>query len=350
MRSEDQLMRQDNQPAQAGHQSSQPGRTNSLAKDRLVASRIDPRNYLVSLLQEGLRTGVLTPADPEAVQVRILAVLSQEVHAYTQGQRSSVPADTAKQILGSLLYSLDWHLQQLASPDAALAQLCQDDLTELAEQSRRSLASIIEQAKQKLRQVRAGRPAVDLLAYNSLIDQGGEAFFARYDPRFDARNTLLTLDYPLLAADRSLTGVIGFYDYLDRLELENRFCARYRQIDFDHLLDACGRSFALPGRELIINLAELLLKQSLAAVLLDRPADGLPLNRQDCVRLEDRLSVLSDSELNPRLAQARATILADEKPETARLTAYLLPPTREISRQLAAAARQQTLAPFLGIG
>jgi len=322
-----------------------------LSAERLDAARIDPRHYLTSLIGEGLRTGVLAPEEPEKIQIRLLEVLHQEIREYTCDRSSSVPADKARQILGSLLYALDWHLQQYTSPDEALRHLGDDRMADLIRDSRHSLSKLIDQTGELLQRVRAGRPQVDLLALNELIDAGFDAFFTHYDRRFDACNTLLTLDYPLLSFDRSLTGIRGINACLASLELENHFLACFPAVNLDRLLTACGRPFCLPGRELIVNLAEILLKQSFAAVMLGLPYDECAISEVDGQRLEACLKDLPDEKLAKALADARQAVLSvmGRQHGGKRVVAYILPAARQISREMANAVRKKTLGTFITI-
>jgi len=312
----------------------------------LLRTQLDERQYTLSLIQEASRNGLLGPDDLERIQIELMSAMNTIVQEYTRGQSYSVRTSDAQKLLGSLLYGLDLYFKSQASPDDAVAILAGSRSADLIQASRQAVGVQVARCRTLLRLAGVTRIPVILKAYHHLFNHGFPEFLAHYDDRFDVQFTQLDIDYPLLSDDMSQTGIIYAVRYLEHLLLEQTFCAVYDPDAIDRLLLIYGRKYGIPGQDLLINLVELLLKQSLASLLLGRPATDIDINAKVCLWLEKNLQDLPDAQAEQRLAAAREKLLPPDQPDVA---AYLRPFAELYSRQLLAAARQNNLPAYLAV-
>lgn len=209
----------------------------------------------------------LTPEETAALQLRMTEVLADEVYRYNNGQSSSVRTETAQSLLESILYAVTAYLATQPDPATALKT---HDINELREKGVVLLRQYVAECRELLPKVKATRVQTDLIAYNHTIDECFEAFFSRYDPRFQAQETPAGLiDYPLYLDDWSVTGVLYIRNYLTQLLRENGFCARYPKNRIRALLLTHGLKHHIDYREILQNIPELLVE---AAPPQERPA------------------------------------------------------------------------------
>lgn len=322
---------------------------NNLPAERLVLDRfrIDERQYAVTLVREAMRAGLLDAVDLERFQIELMTAVGLAIQESTGGLSSSVRTDDAQRILGSILYGLDLYLLGLPSAEAAVKVLPGLTAASLVLSGRQAITAMFDDCRRLLQAVRDSRISTGLTAYTDLIDNSFTGFFDSYDYRFDARNAHLMIDYPLLSDDMNQTGVIYVRNFLEHLLLENWFCASFEPAVIDRLLTSHGKKYGVAGSELLVNIAELLLKQALAAVLLGRPATDVDLDGQMCAWLANSLQALPAPDAEQRRAAAIEKTLAACVPEKPAAAAYLRPHAELFCRQLLAAARQDTLAAFL---
>jgi len=201
----------------------------------------------------------LKPEEIAAIQSRLMHLLSEDILKFTNNQSSSVPSEKAQSLFESMLYCITAYLNTL--PDAASA-LKTRDLEELYVCGLNLIKQYVEESMAILLKVKATRVKTDLFAYNSTIDDGFHAFFKSYDPRFNAQDTVISADYPLLKDDRSITGILYIKNYLTELLKENEFCAKYSKNFIRGLLLTYGVKYHLDYREILINIPELILEHN----------------------------------------------------------------------------------------
>lgn len=208
----------------------------------------------------------LQPEEIQAMQSHLMQMLSAEILMYTHDQSSSVPAEVAQSLFESMTYCITAYLNTL--PDAASA-LKTRDLEELYVCGLNLVKQYVKESMALLLKVKATRVQTDLYAYNSTIDDGFHAFFRTYNPRFNAQDTIITADYPLLKEDRSITGILFIKNYLTELLKENEFCAKYSKNYIRGLLLTYGVKYHLDYRDILINIPELILEHSNKGLKID---------------------------------------------------------------------------------
>ena len=183
------------------------------------------------------------------------ALLSRQILRYTRFQSCSVRTETAEQIARSILYALS--ALSAEEPGCSLA-----DLDAAYSRALAYLRRQIQRCRFLYAGVRASRLPAPLLSYQRLIDRDSPDFLRGYDPEFHAAEEAMFPLYPLRDFPETGSGILYLREYLIRLFEENRACAGVPPAAVRAALQAAGKRLGQPGAELTVNLAEILLDDS----------------------------------------------------------------------------------------
>ena len=92
---------------------------------------LDGRDYFASLLAEGQRCGLLSDRDLSRLQGENLTLLAERADAWSRGLSTSLPAERAQQLLGSVLYIVSLELKTGPTPEEAVERLRREPLAAL---------------------------------------------------------------------------------------------------------------------------------------------------------------------------------------------------------------------------
>jgi hypothetical protein len=92
-------------------------------------------------------------------------------------------------------------------------------------------------------------------------------FFRTYDIEFAAHDITASMDYPLAFDDMTIRGIFYIRQYLEKLQLETRFCSAFSLKSILELLQDYGRKFSIDITYTPFNLFETLFDQSVFSVL-----------------------------------------------------------------------------------
>lgn len=213
----------------------------------------------------------------------LLPLLQKRVRKYTGNDSTSVPYETAREILSSILYCIaeyDRHLQgtghALASADAPDAELCFRQGLALEKEK-------LKNAKFLLARLQKHRLPIPLAAYQDTLMKGIPEFFPFYDVDYKASLDGGTIDYPLLVPQApELSGIDLIYDYLKHLQAEDTFLGCFPLRAVRTLL----RNYAADYQELLINICGLVFPVALSCILLNLPVHDLALTPEDVNHLQ----------------------------------------------------------------
>ena len=97
------------------------------------------------------------------------------------------------------------------------------------------------------------------LALADTVEKGMPEFFRHYDARFAPQNQILTLDYPTLIGVERVKGIDSIYQYLEYVELEQRFLAGFPE----EYVEECLEGYHEEHEELLINLPSIVLRETI---------------------------------------------------------------------------------------
>ncbi|WP_169834292.1 DUF6179 domain-containing protein [Paenibacillus donghaensis] len=90
--------------------------------------------------------------------------------------------------------------------------------------AKKIVSKCFEETKQLYNEVKKNKLDVPVDAYNMTIDESLPVFMKKYGIIFDAHNTMASIDYPLAIDDMRLQGIFYIKQYLERLQMETKFC------------------------------------------------------------------------------------------------------------------------------
>ncbi|NCC67745.1 MAG: hypothetical protein EOM14_06055 [Clostridia bacterium] len=233
---------------------------------------------------EGAITRGLTPEESVIVETKIFRLLEWQVAMYTGGSSSSVPVETAQELLQNLLMTLG---KAIISPQ----ELVNGDLNELVAGGRAVLERQVYDAHQLWQKVCLSAPELGSISLRDTLKSIG-GFFSRYDLRYFAHHLPCDIDYQLcLPVPESLLGVDYLTEYLRRLLAENFILRKFEQKAVLRLLERSCRDF----RGLLVNLCEPVIADALGLVLIDKQPYELEISGADLTAIAAVFEPLPDS-------------------------------------------------------
>ena len=218
----------------------------------------------------------------------LYALLALQVDAYHKHRHissTSIPTETARELLASLSYTLTKG-QTLPQGQEALRQ-----------QFSRCL--------QLLSLVRATAPVQASDPWHDTVFSLGR-FLDAYDLQFFAHRTPLFLDYPLLHDPGNLPGLDYVETYLRGLWQENQILSCFDSQLLERLCFCVDPDF----HSIPLNLCEQPLYNALGRAMLQLPPLDLTLTGGDILALGHRLRPLSDQALAGMVAAAMTAVLS----------------------------------------
>ncbi|CAH0120963.1 hypothetical protein PAE9249_03488 [Paenibacillus sp. CECT 9249] len=264
------------------------------AQGHINRANLKQNQYTLSLLQEGLRTGRLLSREVFHIQNEWMNILQDLIRRYTRGESSSVAVETAEGLLTSIMYAVDAYMLRYADPEQAIAYLKTADVRQMYEGGIDAVRECFEDTKLLYKEVDRTKLDVAVEAYRLTIEESVPVFLRKYSIIFDAHHTMASIDYPLAIDDMRLQGVYYIRQYLEKLNMENRFCRLFSSQDLQHMLCNYGILCGFDYRIELFNLFELTLNNAVFSVLSGGDADQTRISAFQFERLE-RLFLQSDA-------------------------------------------------------
>lgn len=274
----------------------------------IVATGAPVYEYLIlELLARGQQSRVLSASDVQKIQSEILILLQDKIRQYNHSESSSVRVDTAEYILRSILYTLDTYL--IAYPDLQrLSLLKYSSVNSIYQLGLEVLEEQLNESRHLYRQVTMSRLDHGTFAYESTIEQAIPEFFSNYDLAFGAHDTITSIDYPVYCDDCSVSGIRYIKQYLQKLELENRFCLAFSPSSVERLLQMSGHIYGIDYRDTLANISEIILTNSIFALLAGAYPGGLNVSVLQFKILRDMLQSLQEQAIHELIDRAQAEL------------------------------------------
>ena len=109
----------------------------------------------------------------------------------------------------------------------------------------------------------------EVIAYNNTLLKEFGNFFDIYDMKFNAQDIKISVDYPLIFGDNDLNGLYYIKNYLEIIELENKFCNHFKSKEVEMLLDINARRYKLDYRDLLTNIFEIVINNTILSTIID---------------------------------------------------------------------------------
>ena len=273
---------------------------------RIDRTALRENDYFSSLLEQAWGQQMLGMHDMERIRYECLALLAEKTRHFTAGDSSSIPTDTAKELLRSMYFTIGLCLKDYSNPDEAAACLQNTPIRALYQKGRQRIDRLTAATKAAHTKLTTQLIHTPNVFYNATLKDGIRGFFKLYNPDLFAHAIHITADYPLYNPVPRLDGIEFIHAYVGAAYYENRFMQAFADEDIHRLLCAYAQDYA----QLPMNLYEPVLAAALGCVLagtdpgrLDMTARGL-----DCVT--KKLEHLSKTQITQTLSDAAETLCA----------------------------------------
>jgi hypothetical protein len=228
---------------------------------------LDKNQYFISIIDRSSQSGLIGRPETDNIQAGISALLQKLILKYTGGDSSSVKIETAVNILYSVYYILDAYAAGLDRPGDMITALHEKSMAEIYNEGVEIVAACVEETKNLYKEISETKLEIPLEIYNDTINIAMPEFFRTYDIEFAAHDITASMDYPLAFDDMTIRGIFYIRQYLEKLQLETRFCSAFSLKSILELLQDYGRKFSIDITYTPFNLFETLFDQSVFSVL-----------------------------------------------------------------------------------
>ncbi|MDX9872517.1 MAG: DUF6179 domain-containing protein, partial [Clostridia bacterium] len=206
-------------------------------------------------------TELLSEEELLTIQVKLWQLLAKRTRKYTMGDSTSVPVETAQELMTSLCFTLEQYLKESGQSPKLLVSAELDQLFNLGQ---KIIETKMETGRQLWKTAGLGAPKIANISFQDTLRSIG-SFFKRYDYRFFAHQIPCSLDYQLChAVQGSKLGIEYINEYLRRMIIENNFLRHYETALVIRLLE----SYCPDYQGLLINLCEPVLVNAVGLTLL----------------------------------------------------------------------------------
>lgn len=280
-----------------------------ISEKKLDIKKLNKNQYIISLLQEGLKSSVITSSQVLNIQTKIMDLLKALILKYTKGESTSVTVETTESLLNSLLYSLDFRLLKFENPLLAIRYLFEKDLNKIYEEGLELLRLCVSDTKKLCKQVNKYRLNLDIDAYNETLDVAIPSFFEKYTIVFEAHHSMASIDYPLVFDDMSVRGVSYIRNYLETLNIETKFCRLFPEEDLEKLIKGFGRMCRLNSKIELINIFEIVINNCMFSVLCGNKLHQLNITPNQYNTLEEIFKLSTLNSINTLIDKSVDTII-----------------------------------------
>jgi len=227
-------------------------------------------------------------------------LLEERIRRYTMGDSSSVPVDTARRLLESILYCLDIQRRadKNALPDSAPMKTRWQAGVDAAKRT-------AKRAKLLLLQAQRTPPPLTNTAYCDTLT-ALPAFFAGYDADFFAQEIPCSFDYPLCQpVSDALLGAEYIKDFLRRLLAENTLLRAFAP----ETLLALYEKYYIDYADLLVNLYLPAAEMAVLCALSAAPVRALSLSPEQLASLNKKLLSISGAEAIQTIEDAAESVL-----------------------------------------
>jgi hypothetical protein len=187
------------------------------------------------------------------------------------GESSSVPVETAQELLSSVCFVIGEAAEQ---GEGSLAVLSGSDPDILFERGQKAIQEKIAEGRKLWTDACLTAPEIRSQSYRDTLREIG-AFFRQYDFRFFAHQIPCSIDYQLcLPVPESLSGIRYVNEYLRRILIENGILHCFEKDRVIRLLKSCCPDYD----GLLINLCEPAVTNALGLTLLGEDPRSLQIS------------------------------------------------------------------------
>lgn len=262
----------------------------------------------------------------------LLPLVAELAERCTGGESSSVTYEKANQLMEAVLYTIRHCCRENELMGGGRAEACEAYRAGL-----RHLTEIVEQTQERYNELMDFFHAYGNENYHDTATRALSGFFRYYDVRFAPQETLITMDYPVLAVIEG-SGIDAVRQYVESIFLEQRFMGRLP----DEYVYGILYRFQTDYRKQFYNICNIVLRHILCHMLIEKPLGG-EASERDYQMLEEIVRANGREWLEAELAGKLHELIAEKYEADRALEKYLRLAVRESAVELCNAAEWHTL-------
>ena len=307
---------------------------------KIKREKLDERNYFNSLIESAYEEQMLSEDDIVNIQIQILQLLDEIVYKYNGLDSSSIRKEILEDISNSNNYTIGVYLKTFRNPDEALKEIKDKGVKKAYQEGRKKIDRMLNIIRLMYIKVKQNKLNIENDTYNDTINGGIQGFLKIYNPDFKAQDMKITADYPLYNnLIGKLDGVEFIKEYLNSLYLENLFCMNFSEEKIKYLLYGYSHDY----QELIINIFEIVLLETIACKLVNRDIQDLAISTLELNELYKLFKNKNNIEIKNTVIKTYQRVLCEIGLDSNEYKKYIEKNLDNITQMIINAVKQKTL-------
>jgi hypothetical protein len=307
---------------------------------KIKREKLDERNYFNSLIESAYEEQMLSEDDIVNIQIQILQLLDEIVYKYNGLDSSSIRKEILEDISNSNNYTIGVYLKTFRNPDEALKEIKDKGVKKAYQEGRKKIDRMLNIIRLMYIKVKQNKLNIENDTYNDTIIGGIQGFLKIYNTDFKAQDMKITADYPLYNnLIGKLDGVEFIKEYLNSLYLENLFCMNFSEEKIKYLLYGYSHDY----QELIINIFEIVLLETIACKLVNRDIQDLAISTLELNELYKLFKNKNNIEIKNTVIKTYQRVLCEIGLDSNEYKKYIEKNLDNITQMIINAVKQKTL-------
>lgn len=260
---------------------------NNLTNININENNLIKNQYAISLLKECMDCKVINEREVYNIQQEISLILINLIKKYTNGQSTSVKTEVAEKLLLSIWYAIDAYVSKLENIEKRIVGLTSKNIKNIYLEGIKILEYDLLELEKFYELMKSRKLYTNSIAYNdTLMELSG--FFKNYSIKFEAYDIPVSIDYPLALDDMDIQGIYYVKNYIESIDIENRFCNLFKKKDREKLFYDYGITYKIDCDVILINLFELIINNSIFSTILGNESTNLKISEYEFLEKQFR--------------------------------------------------------------
>ncbi len=282
---------------------------NNVPEYRRKISRysLSESDYFISLMNAAIKADMFTAEQELDIKRECGELLAFKAGQFTDGQSSSLPTETAKEILSSVYFVIGLGLKAYPEPDAAVDAILSEGVNAIYANGVARQRELLLKAKKVYQALSRSFNGYGCIYYEGTVRKSIPTFFKKYIPdnhKLLSHETYMTPDYATYLNTKATVGVEFMKNYVERLYCENAFTSAFSEDAVSSLL----RSYDNHYEHVLFNVYELVFTRALGRILCGEEPLSLELVYEYIEKLSDIFKDKSLGELIDIVKKALETL------------------------------------------
>ncbi|UWD40122.1 Uncharacterised protein [Clostridioides difficile] len=207
------------------------------------------------------------------------------IKKYTNGQSTSVKTEVAEKLLISIWYAIDAYINKLGDIEKRVVELTAKNVKKVYLRGIEILEEELVRLKDFYELMMSRKLDTNSIAYNDTLMELS-SFFKSYIIKFEAQDIPVSIDYPLALDDMDIQGIYYVKNYIESIDIENRFCNLFKKKDREKLFYDYGVTYKIDCDVILVNLFELIINNCIFSTILGNEVTNLEISEYEYEFLE----------------------------------------------------------------